>query len=225
MGSPIIVREIFNEICSYGCGQPAKVEFKNKKFCCSKSMSACPTVKLKNSMKQLGNQYKTGKTQVSWNTGLTKETDERLLRISLLSKGKIGTFKGKRHSKETKEKISAIMAEKMKNRYTASKREEYNGIKLESSWEVILAKDLDANNIKWTRPAPLLWRDDAGQLRRYYPDFYLIDYNIYLDPKNSYVQKLDKRKFELVIEQNKIKLFMLNKHQLNWKIIESEMLR
>ena len=38
-------------------------------------------------------------------------------------------------------------------------------------------------------------------------------------------QNKDKRKFELVIEQTKIKLYMLSKEQLNWNYIRTEVLR
>ena len=126
----------------------------------------------------------------------------------------------KNHTIETKEQISKIMISKMQNRYTASKRVEYKGIKLESSYELELAIDLDTNQINWLRPQPLLYRDDKNQQRRYYPDFYLPEYQLYLDPKNSYCQKLDKRKLELVEQQNGIKLLVLDKMQCNWKEIK-----
>ncbi len=51
------------------------------------------------------------------------------------------------------------------------------------------------------------------------PDFYLQDYNVYLDPKNNYLQKKDKRKIELVIQQNNVRLIVLNKSALDWNSI------
>ena len=161
---------------------------------------------------------KSGNSGNVWNKGLTKEIDDRCKRPDLVGKRWGSAING--HTVETKEKISAIMSHKMKNRYTASKREVYKGIKFESSWEVRLAKSLDKNSIKWNRPECLLWIDDNGQKHRYYPDFYLPDFSVYLDPKNPYVQKLDKRKFELVAEQNNVKLFMLNELQLEWDCIK-----
>lgn len=163
------------------------------------------------------------KNTVPWNKGKTKETDFRCARPEKLGVKFGASLTG--HSKETKERLSEIMSKKMLNRYTASKREEYNGVKFESSWEVELAKNLDENDIKWIRPAPLIYADANGQKRRYYPDFYLPDFDLYLDPKNPYVQRLDREKFDLVIEQNKIKLYMLSKNQLDWKVIKSEVLR
>lgn len=57
-------------------------------------------------------------------------------------------------------------------------------IKLGSSWEVIVAKFLDSRNINWSRPASLEWFDSKGKSHRYYPDFYLSEFDVYLDPKN-----------------------------------------
>lgn len=33
----------------------------------------------------------------------------------------------------------------------------------------------------------MFYTDNEGNLRYYYPDFYLEDYNVYLDPKNDYL--------------------------------------
>lgn len=65
-----------------------------------------------------------------------------------------------------------------------------------------------------------MWVDKNNESYRYYPDFYLIDYDIYLDPKNNYLIKKDKYKIECVSKQNNIKLKILNKKQLNWKEIK-----
>lgn len=65
---------------------------------------------------------------------------------------------------------------------------------LESSWELKVVERLDELNISWIRPNPREWFDKEGKSRLYYPDFYLTDYNIYLDPKNPYCMSLDKDK-------------------------------
>ncbi len=67
---------------------------------------------------------------------------------------------------------------------------------LESSWEVKVAELLDDKNIKWLRPDSITWVDENSKNRQYYPDFYLIDYNLYLDPKNKYCMSLDKYKMK-----------------------------
>lgn len=80
----------------------------------------------------------------------------------------------------------------------------YKGITLESSWELIIAKYLDLLNIRWIRPSPLQWIDEKNKLRLYYPDFYLSDYNLYLDPKNPYCMKLDAIKMEYFKDKMKL---------------------
>jgi hypothetical protein len=57
---------------------------------------------------------------------------------------------------------------------------------LDSSWEVEIAQFLVDNNVKWIRPKFVKWVDAEGKTRRYFPDFYLVDYCVYLDPKNPY---------------------------------------
>lgn len=71
----------------------------------------------------------------------------------------------------------------------------YKGIEMDSSWEVSIAKHLDKLGIEWTRPAPLNFDF------KYYPDFYLPEYNVYLDPKNP-----------LRIEQQKERLDIIQTH-------------
>lgn len=69
-------------------------------------------------------------------------------------------------------------------------------IPLESSWEVEMAAWLDKNQIAWIRPKHLPWLDSTGKKRKYFPDFYLPDYDIYLDPKNPYQIQLGKEKLD-----------------------------
>lgn len=75
---------------------------------------------------------------------------------------------------------------------------------LESSWEVRVAKELDRLNINWIRPKPLSWTNEQGSNKVYYPDFYLLDYDVYLDPKNPYCMDLDKEK--MLYFSNKINI-------------------
>lgn len=72
-------------------------------------------------------------------------------------------------------------------------------VMLESTWEYNLAKWLDENNIIWIRPSYIKWYDGNKQkYRLYYPDFYLPDINLYLDPKNPTSLKLDSYKMSQV---------------------------
>lgn len=72
---------------------------------------------------------------------------------------------------------------------------------LESSWEVKVAEYLDFHEIKWLRPEPLQWRDSLGKDRLYYPDFYVPEWGIYLDPKNPYCMEQDREKMQVMSYQ------------------------
>ena len=71
-------------------------------------------------------------------------------------------------------------------------------IKLESSWEVEIAEFLDSKNISWNRPKHIPWIDSKGKKRRYFPDFYLPDLDLYLDPKNDYQIHIGKEKLNAI---------------------------
>jgi hypothetical protein len=84
----------------------------------------------------------------------------------------------------------------------------HNGILFDSSWELKLAKWLDENKIEWIRDRKLYfkWIDSDNKERRYTPDFFLPKYNLYLDPKNKYIQLLDRYKIKQVRKTHGIKL-------------------
>lgn len=64
-------------------------------------------------------------------------------------------------------------------------KQNYNGVVFDSGWEVTIAKHLDKLHIEWVRPSdPIEWFDYEGKSRKYFPDFYLPTYDVFLDPKN-----------------------------------------
>lgn len=79
---------------------------------------------------------------------------------------------------------------------------------LESSWEKRCAEVLDELNIKWVRPSYLEWIKKDKTKHKYFPDFYLPDYNLYIDPKNSLRLKQDKEKINVLLNVNKINLLV-----------------
>lgn len=116
------------------------------------------------------------------------------------NKGKPGHFAGKIHSESTK----AIIKEKAlqsDHRRLRRKMVEYNGVKLDSSWELALAKRLDAIGVKWIRPTPVKWVDNTGVAHNYFPDFFLPDFDLYLDPKNPHAVEVQKDKIEILTKQ------------------------
>ncbi len=93
----------------------------------------------------------------------------------------------------------------------------YHGVWFDSKWEERVAKSLDSNSVKWERPSIGFVWNDMGQ--KYYPDFYLPEFDVYLDPKNAYLQKKDALKIEQAQKRNNIKVFMLAEHELEWENI------
>lgn len=102
-----------------------------------------------------------------------------------------------------------------------------NTIFLDSSWELEMANDLNANAVLWSRPAFFKLSDG----KRYTPDFYLSDYNLYLDPKcierntPSFVAKqtlqLEKIK-QFEIEYNVQCLVITDQKLLTWEYVKSQ---
>jgi hypothetical protein len=89
-----------------------------------------------------------------------------------------------------------------------------NDVCLQSSYEKICADILNSLKIKWTRPKHLFYKG-----KKYFPDFYLTDYNMYLDPKNDYLYNKDLEKINTVILENNVKVFILKKENLNKEFI------
>ena len=68
--------------CKY-CGGKGNFQLRNESWCCSKSQNSCPAIKKKNKESHTG---KPGgmKGKSAWNKGMTKETDERIRKHSIL---------------------------------------------------------------------------------------------------------------------------------------------
>jgi hypothetical protein len=93
-------------------------------------------------------------------------------------------------------KISSVVKERMDNgilpkSFGRAKKVEYNGISLHGSWELKYAQWLDANSIKWRKPSESFLYLFEGKRSRYYPDFYLIETNCYVEVKGYKTKKDD----------------------------------
>lgn len=91
----------------------------------------------------------------------------------------------------------------------------------ESSFEVIVADSLNENNVLWVRPQPVWYIDANNKTRRYYPDFYLSEYDVYLDPKNDHLIKTDIDKIIRSANQNKIKIIILGEKYLPYSMYKN----
>jgi hypothetical protein len=113
---------------------------------------------------------------------------------------------------------------------TQSKSILYNGVYLGSTYELKVARSLDKNNIKWTKCDRFSYTDPFGKLRTYEPDFYLTDFDLYLDPKNDFLIEninpslgfTDSEKIRIVENTHSIRVIILNKNELSWKYIKQK---
>lgn len=87
-----------------------------------------------------------------------------------------------------------------------------DGIWMDSTWEIDLANRLNSLSIKWERDTGkhrLTYADINGEERKYYPDFYLPDYDLYVEVKGYWTSET-RQKMNSVIERNEqIKIIIL----------------
>jgi hypothetical protein len=160
----------------------------------------------------------TKKGSVPWNKGLTKESDERVSKYSKsISKTmnsddfELAGFCGVEFQSYMKsEEYSAIQSERMlavvrdnpesyssSNVCGRSKGEIYNGEKYDSSWEVVVAKFLEFENIPFERKIEPFTYEFEGKMRSYFPDFYLPEKDLYIEVK-GFTRERDLAKWSVV---------------------------
>lgn len=173
----------------------------------------------------------------SWNKGLTKETSEIIKQCSEKIKQKyasgelVASFKGRHHTEDFKKKARELAYKNHLGGVRKSKRIIYNNQILGSTYELKVAQDLDKNNIKWQTCKRFWYKDSAGIKHSYTPDFYLPDYDIYLDPKNDFLINnvnprlgyTDIQKIDWVKSQNNIQIIILDKNSLTWEKIKEKL--
>jgi hypothetical protein len=89
-------------------------------------------------------------------------------------------------------------------------------VTLQSTYELRCAEILNELSVKWIRPKSMKYDE-----RLYYPDFYLVDYGIFLDPKNSYKARLDEAKISKAAIQNNAIIHILTNEKLTKEYIAS----
>ena len=176
------------------------------------------------------------KDKCGWSKGLTKNDCESLkLHSQYMSQywsEHDNPFKGKHHTDEFKNKLSEQARDSnYQSHWGTRKSYKYKGKKFISSYEVRIAMSLDENNIRWEKPdyGIFTYIDLNGKKHTYTPDLYLPDYNVYLDPKNDFLIEninptlgySDKDKINWVMEQNGVRVIILNKNQLDWYVIKT----
>lgn len=147
------------------------------------------------------------KGRPAWNKGLTKETDERVLKnsesVSKTIQSKIldGTYTPSRMGKEAREKLSERQS--LQNSGGRSKWFEVNGVKVQGTWERDVAIKLNEMCVEWVKPKTnkfIFKYEMDGKIRSYSPDFYLPEFDVYLEIK-GYWWGRDREKMDLVASQ------------------------
>ncbi len=94
------------KLCEYGCGQEAKFQFKNGKWCCSEKTTKCPEIRKKVSKSNKGH-IVTEETKKKISKANKNQSIERREISSKVHKGKTPWNKGKTgiYSKETLKKM------------------------------------------------------------------------------------------------------------------------
>lgn len=148
--------------------------------------------------------------------------------VSEETKIKIGLkSKNHKHSELTKQKISKSIRKAIINNpqsYCSSnvngrvKHYKYKEYIMDSSWELLVAKYLDNLNIKWIKPNNFFLYNWNNNIHKYFPDFYLYDYDIYIEVK-GYERERDIAKYNsinnlIIIKKKEIDLININKYNI-----------
>ncbi len=144
-------------VCEYGCGQEAKHQFKNGKWCCSPYHAQCPEIRRKNSK---ANKNLSEEIRRKISESLKNPSEETLKRMSKAMKNpseetlKRMSKAMKNPSEETRKKMSKshkLTIKKIKEKYkTFSDEEEmrYNPDKLEEKEIQVHCKNGNCLNSK-----------------------------------------------------------------------------
>lgn len=131
-------------------------------------------------------------TREAWNKGKTKATDERVARSVKKLRGKPSWCAGRTKDTDTRlatsaSKISVTVVQKIAegtwhNSFSRSRQHIYKGEKFDGRWELMLAKWFDEHGVRWVRNKKAFPYTFDKQ-RSYVPDFWLPDFETYLEVK------------------------------------------
>lgn len=143
------------------------------------------------------------KGYIPWNTG-------KKLHYTVGTKGKPGSFRGRTHSEETRQKMSQTRNKLYADGWeaTAGRCTKYQytspiagKVSLDGSWELAVVNWLDENQLTWRRNKKRFSYFDVNKKKRFYtPDFYIDEWNSYLEIK-GYETELDRSKWSCFPEK------------------------
>lgn len=110
---------------------------------------------------------------------------------------------GYKHTDACKALISQKALASKHRRLVRSVREyvkkDGTSVMLDSSWEEALARRLDETGVEWIRPDPIEYTGLDSRKHNYFPDFYLPEHDLYLDPKNPAAVNAQKDKLDILL--------------------------
>lgn len=197
-------------VCQY-CGK----ECKNKN-----SLSNHERLCKLNPDRQISSFVAFNETKTAWNKGLTKETDERVLKMSLTYKANhekglhkdVSGDNNPAHNDEVRNKISKTCLRRSKEgtwhtSLAKNMHYNYNGIDLHGTYELEYAKYLDKNNIQWERCTDRFEYYYKDSYHYYTPDFYLVESGEFIEIK-GYATGKDYAKWSQFPKDKKLKVLM-----------------
>ena len=150
---------------------------------------------------------------IAWNKGQTLETNAIIkkqaetIRQKYINGELTPTWLGRKHTKNTKEKLSIIRSKALENNANYKyikifpvKNIEGIEYKCQGTWELNVANKLNELGILWIRNKRLNYIQDKIK-RIYNPDFYLPNSDEYIEVKGFFFKK-NIIKMNLVMEQN-----------------------
>lgn len=155
---------------------PDKIEIKNNFICYNEKVKSGEVIK------KHTNQYTKA---IELNLPKPEITNETRRKIS-------NALKNREWTDEQRLKQSNVMKNAVKahpDSYSASnvsgrvKTIHYKDTKVKGQWELLVAEQLDIENINWTNIIEPLEYEWNGKTHLYFPDFYLVDYNLYIEVK------------------------------------------
>lgn len=197
------------ELCTHGCGCLAKYKSPTGIPTCDSHRNKCPSIRAKNSSSlQLSYKEHKRKSGKEVYEQLPPETKDRMAWSrgkTALDDSNVAKFVSTRKKNYAAGKFALNLQGFAKHDELRWKRTKFSrkdsfgaNVVLESKNEIEFAKLLDESNIKWSRPQ----FKSLSNGKRYTPDFYLPDYNVYCDPKSIfYIIHFKSKQLE------KIKLF------------------
>jgi hypothetical protein len=219
--------------CDYGCNLEGQHLLKNGKYCCSESPNSCSAKRNKDSLKKKGKKfsqtarYRTNPPKWNpWNKGLKFVDDPRWKgsgKKAAATKRALGLTPGHAKTEEAEVQRRLRISETMKNNPKAGGLREGSGrgkkcwyessiagrVYLRSTYELEYARYLDSISEKWIQNAQGFSYLYENQIRTYYPDFYLVDQDCYVEVKGFETHK-DREKWS----QFPHKLVVLKKEDL-----------